>query len=124
MDQELKTILREIVGKIDKVDSRLGEVENKIDILDNRLGKVENRLGNVENKIDQVENRLGNVEDKLIVITNQLDRMEAESNSDVIAILESMNGKIETLATKEDIDYLAERLGKHDLEIDRLKRVK
>jgi chromosome segregation ATPase len=117
MDPELKAILKEIVGKIDKVENKLGEVENKID-------KVENRLGEVENKLDKVENRLGVVENKLVVITNQLDRMEAESNSDVIAILESMNGKLETLATKEDIDYLAGQLGKHDLEIDRLKRVK
>jgi hypothetical protein len=59
----------------------------------------------------------------LETITNQLDRIESEANSDIVAILESISGKIETLATKEDINYLAGQIGKHDLEIDRLKRV-
>ncbi|MNI32709.1 hypothetical protein D3C73_866310 [compost metagenome] len=61
---------------------------------------------------------------KLDSITSQLDRMEAESNQDVIALLEVINGKLELTATKEDINFLAGKLGQHDLEIDRLKRVK
>lgn len=43
---------------------------------------------------------------------------------DVVAMLEVISSKVETLATKEEIEYLAGKLGQHDLEIDRLKRIK
>jgi archaellum component FlaC len=68
--------------------------------------------------------RFDGVDGRLEAISSQLDRIEPETNDDVVAVLESISSKLETLATKEDIDYLAGQLGKHELEIDRLKRVK
>lgn len=46
------------------------------------------------------------------------------TNGDVISMLEVINRKLELTATKEDIEFLAGKLGQHDLEIDRLKRIK
>ncbi|TVY07433.1 DUF1640 domain-containing protein [Paenibacillus cremeus] len=57
-------------------------------------------------------------------VDERLDRIEVFQNEDVVAMLHVIQGKIETCASKEDVMYLAGKLGEHDLALDQLKRVK
>ncbi len=114
MDQELKAILESIQGELQSVK------ENQVTF----AKEVNQRFDGIDNRFNEVDNRFNEVDGKLGDIKSQLDRIEAESNDDIVALLETINGKLETLATKEDVAYLAERLGRTELEIDRLKRAK
>ncbi len=133
-----ETFSREVNLRFDSVDNRLNVVDNRLNGMDDRFDVMDNRFNAMDDRFDVMDNRFNAMDDrfnavdarfnvmdgKLDGIKNQLDRIEAESNDDVVALLESISGKIETLATKEDIEYLAGRLGRTELEIDRLKRAK
>jgi tetrahydromethanopterin S-methyltransferase subunit G len=135
MDQDLKDMLQsiivsqemfqnQVIARFDKVDAGFDKVDARLDKVDARLDKVDARLDKVDARLDKVDTRLDKVEGEISIIRTQLDRIEYEGNSDVLGVLEVMNAKLELTATKDDIDYLAMKLGQHDLEIDRLKRVK
>ncbi|RED85228.1 hypothetical protein [Cohnella phaseoli] len=142
MDQELKVILESIQGELksvkenqvtfakevnqrfDGIDSRFNEVDDRFNRIDNRFNEVDDRFNRIDNRFNEVDNRFNEMDGKLGEIKSQLDRIEAESNDDIVALLETINGKLETLATKEDVEYLAGRVGRTELEIDRLKRAK
>nr|WP_247741009.1 hypothetical protein [Cohnella sp. LGH] len=128
MDQELKAILESIQGELKSVKENqvtfAKEVNQRFDGIDNRFNEVDNRFNEVDNRFNEVDNRFNEMDGKLGEIKSQLDRIEAESNDDIVALLETINGKLETLATKEDVEYLAGRVGRTELEIDRLKRAK
>ena len=121
MDQELKGILESIQNELKSVkenqETFAKEVNHRFDAVDDRLNGIDGRLDGIDGRLDGIDGRLDEMK-------SQLDRIEAESNDDVVALLESIGGKIETLATKEDVEYLAARVGRNELEIDRLKRAK
>lgn len=114
MDQELKVMLESIQGELKSVkenqETFAREVSHRFDGMDNRFNEMDNRFNEMDGKLGEIK--------------SQLDRIEAESNDDIVALLETINGKLETLATKEDVEYLAGRVGRTELEIDRLKRAK
>jgi len=142
VDQELKVILESIQGELksvkenqvtfakevnqrfDGIDSRFDAVDARFDAVDARFDAVDARFDAVDARFGGIDNRLDEVDGKLVTITNQLNRLEGETNDNVIALLQTINGKLETLATKEDVEYLAGRVGRTELEIDRLKRAK
>ena len=128
MDQELKVILESIQGELKSVKENqvtfAKEVNQRFDGIDSRFNEVDNRFNEVDNRFNEIDNRFNEMDGKLGDIKSQLDRIEAESNDDIVALLETINGKLETLATKEDVEYLAGRVGRTELEIDRLKRAK
>ena len=121
MDQELKVILESIQGELKSVKENqvtfAKEVNQRFDGIDSRFNEVDNRFNEIDNRFNEMDGKLGDIK-------SQLDRIEAESNDDIVALLETINGKLETLATKEDVEYLAGRVGRTELEIDRLKRAK
>jgi hypothetical protein len=122
MDQELRSMLETIV---DHQEAMKEEMNARFEtIVDHQEAMKEEMNTRFETIQKDMNVRFDGVDGRLEVISSQLDRIEAETNDDVVAILESISSKMETLATKEDIDYLAGRLGKHELEIDRLKRIK
>jgi tetrahydromethanopterin S-methyltransferase subunit G len=118
VDQETKEMFESIM------QSFKNEINSRFDSVEGKLEGMNGKLEAVEGKLEVVEGEFVVVNGKLDTITLQMDRIEAEPNKDVIGMLEIIHSKMETLATKEDIDYLAGQLGKHELEIDRLKRVK
>jgi len=128
VDQELKVILESIQGELKSVKENqvtfAKEVNQRFDGIDSRFNEVDNRFNEVDNRFNEIDNRFNEMDGKLGDIKSQLDRIEAESNDDIVALLETINGKLETLATKEDVEYLAGRVGRTELEIDRLKRAK
>ena len=128
MDQELKVILESIQGELKSVKENqvtfAKEVNQRFDGIDSRFNEVDDRFNRIDNRFNEVDNRFNEMDGKLGEIKSQLDRIEAESNDDIVALLETINGKLETLATKEDVEYLAGRVGRTELEIDRLKRAK
>lgn len=67
---------------------------------------------------------LPSIKEQLTQMQHQLDRMEYAQTHDVLSLLTMIDAKLEQTATKEDIAYLARRIGEHDLELDRLKRIK
>ncbi|MBP1993701.1 hypothetical protein [Paenibacillus eucommiae] len=85
---------------------------------------LESIIKNQETLKSEVNARFDNIDVELSAIRTQLNRIETEANEDIIATLEIINNKLELTATKEDIGFLAGKLGQHELEIDRLKRVK
>ncbi|SDC75118.1 hypothetical protein SAMN02799630_01381 [Paenibacillus sp. UNCCL117] len=142
MDRELKLILETIVGKVEKLaekqdsfDARLGVLVDRQDSFDARLGvlmdkqgsfeaQVLTRLDRVEGELSTVSARLSKVEDGLESVKEQLDRNEAEFSQDVVTMLNLIHLKLERSASKEDMDFLAAKLGVHDIEMDRLRRMK
>ncbi|MDF2670458.1 MAG: hypothetical protein K0R67_2764 [Paenibacillus sp.] len=97
------------------------ELKAMLELLHSQISGLGDKLTDVSTRLNS---RLDSVDNKLIGIAVQLTRMETEGNNDVIIMLEMMDTKLELTAKKEDIDYLAGKLGQHDLEIDRLKRIK
>jgi len=135
VDQELKVILESIQGELKsvkenqvtfakEVNQRFDGIDSRFNEVDDRFNRIDNRFNEVDNRFNEVDNRFNEMDGKLGEIKSQLDRIEAESNDDIVALLETINGKLETLATKEDVEYLAGRVGRTELEIDRLKRAK
>jgi chromosome segregation ATPase len=113
MEQELKVMLELIIRNQESLQS---DVNARFDDVNARIDDVNARFDDVNARFDKVDN-------DLTMITMQLEKLEANTNSDVIAMLELMDSKLELTATKEDINFLAMKLGKHELEIDRLKRI-
>ncbi|MFD4819651.1 hypothetical protein [Peribacillus butanolivorans] len=50
----------------------------------------------------------------------RLDKAEGKNNEDTISILKQIESNTKGLSY--DIDYLAEKVGKHELELNRLNR--
>ncbi|XID90135.1 hypothetical protein ACF3MZ_16410 [Paenibacillaceae bacterium WGS1546] len=88
MDQELKLMLESIKGELESVKSEMRSMKD-----------------NQETFAREINVRFDGVDGKLEGSKSQLDRIEAETNDDVVTLLESINGKIEALATKEDVEY-------------------
>jgi hypothetical protein len=86
------------------------------------LGPMKEQLKDLAPMKEQLKD-LGPIKTQLAQMQQQLDRMENAQTHDVMALLAIINGKLEQTATKEDITYLARKIGEHDLELDRLKRI-
>ncbi|MFJ7684936.1 hypothetical protein [Peribacillus butanolivorans] len=53
-------------------------------------------------------------------MNGRLDKAEGNTNEDTIAILKQIESNTKSLSY--DIDYLTEKVGKHELELNRLNR--
>ncbi|MGJ7922933.1 hypothetical protein [Neobacillus sp. LXY-4] len=81
--------------------------------------------------IQQMEERMNgkfkNLEGKIKLVTNQLNRMEdslnivAQTASDnTMSILKRID--VNTSSSKQDVDYLAKQVGKHEMYFNRLNK--
>jgi hypothetical protein len=143
MDQILKAIQQmeeRMNGKLENLEERMnGKLENlegsmngKLENLEGSMnGKLENLEGKMNGKFENLEGRLNgkfeNLEGKFDVVTNQLDRMEDTLNivaqtasDDTVSILKRIDANTST--TKQDIDYLAKQVGKHEMYFNRLNK--
>lgn len=107
MDPELKLMLETIIKNQESFEK-----------------KVNIRFDGIDSELSSIKTQLVGVDNELSSIRTQLDRIENESNQDVIAMLEIINNKLEVAATKEDVNFLAGKLGQHEFEIEQLKRAK
>jgi adenylosuccinate lyase len=53
-------------------------------------------------------------------IHERLDRIESNSNEDVVALLKQIEKQTKTLSF--DVEYLAEKVGKHEMILNRFKQ--
>ena len=116
---------------MDKIIKALHQMEvrmnGKLESLESNMSGMNGRLENLESNMSGMNGRLEKLEGKFEIVTNQLDRMEDSLNivaqtasDDTISILKQIDAN--TSSTKQDIDYLAKQVGKHEMYFNRLNK--
>ncbi|WP_240413791.1 hypothetical protein [Paenibacillus periandrae] len=117
MDQDLINAIRIVVKE--EITEQLIPIKEQL----KDLAPMKEQLKELEPMKEQLK-ELPSIKEQLTHMQHQLDRMEYSQTHDVLSLLTMIDTKLEQTATKEDIAYLARRIGEHDLELDRLKRIK
>lgn len=108
--QELKEIMLQGFGI---VEQRFDKVEKRFEAVDKRFESVEKRFDSIEKRFDKVDADLTEVKERLA-------KIELAQPDDIKGILTHIEKSTESLT--KDVDYLSEKVGKHDLFFDRLNR--
>ena len=106
---ELKEIKHEQAvtnQRIDGLDKRIETMDKRIDGLDKRIEKIDKRIDDNTSRLDSLTNTVNIIHDQTVKLTEyHLITMEA----------------LKRLASKDDVDYLIDKVGEHDREIYKLK---
>ncbi len=89
------TDIRELTGRMDRVETKLDQVDGRLERVEGRLDRVEGRLDRVESKLEQVDGRLDRVEVLVEDNGRRLNRIE---------------GKLDNKVGREEFDALAGRV--------------
>ncbi|MGN7398094.1 hypothetical protein [Peribacillus frigoritolerans] len=81
------------------------------------LKAIQEMSKNINDRFDLLERQ---VSEGFRDVNARLDKAEGNTNEDIIAILKQIESNTKGLSY--DIDYLAEKVGKHELELNRLNR--
>ena len=98
MDQELKTMLSLLVGKVDVLNDKFDGLNGRVDGLNGRVDSLSDRFDRLSDKVDGISDRVGGLSDKVDGISDRVDGL----TFDVSGIKEILP----TLATKDDVARL------------------
>ena len=116
--------VRQILARLDSIDSRLGNVENRLSDVESRISNVEGRLSALEDKVDRrlqetrpiweqvlvrlegIENRMGSLESEMRIGFRRFGRQVGQLAKDVMEVRADQNDldrrmdELETKATQ------------------------
>lgn len=104
------------MDKLDLILDSLGELKQIVTNMRKEQEVTNARLDRMEKRLDRMDRRLETMESR----QEKMEKQHEITNERLIGIEQRLNDT----ATKEDVEYLARKLGEHELELDRLKRAK
>jgi hypothetical protein len=131
MSQELKELLRSVLKEeLQPIHERLGRLEEGQLRLEERQQRLEERQQRLEENQLRLEERQQRLEENQLRLEEKLDNFMVETRSHFKKVedeLERQRHMFELVSTKWksieiDIDYLSAKTGKHDTEINKLKK--
>lgn len=99
---EMEKILTEVAQHVRQLQTDVHSMGDRLGFVEGRLGGVESRLGRVEDRLDGVEARLSGVETRVTSIDGHVKNLDRRTTN-----IEEI---LPTLATKEDLRLVEERL--------------
>ena len=103
-------ILRQIIDKLDGMDSKLSGLENKSEGMDNKLNRLENKIDGLGRRLDAVFEQ-----------TAMLTEFKTETEAALAEINKTIESKYDLIL--RDIELIAGEQGKQRIDIARLKAV-
>jgi len=101
------------VGEVHKLDERFQTT-------DRRQEKSENRQQKIDSKLKQLDEQIGLIKFQFNRMESTLNAIVQNAQDDTITILNRIDSIINS--TKEDIDFLAEQVGRHEMYFKRLNK--
>lgn len=99
MDSAILEALRSVIQEeLQPVKQELGTVKND-------MGSVKQDMGSVMEDFDTLKEDLGTLKEQAHLIREQLDRMEANQNDDVIALLQHIDGKLTNFRNETQANF-------------------
>lgn len=115
----MEKILQQILEGQANLFSELGTVKNEVGKISGELGTVKNEVGKLNSEIRKINQRLDEMPTKA-----DLDKVIAEQQKDIIAMLERTATKESVAELSDDIEALNRRIFKQEAKIIRLEKVK
>ncbi|MFN7252413.1 MAG: hypothetical protein ACK4M9_16780 [Anaerobacillus sp.] len=92
----------------------------RFDNLDLQFNNVDRQFKNIDSQFKNIDSHLNNVELQFKVVLSRLDRIEKSQQEDVKDTLHLITKKVDRITY--DVDYLSEKIGKHDTKINSLEK--
>lgn len=124
MEEMLRELFREMKSELNReFDSKFKMLDSNINKLNSKFDKLDFKMDNVETNVTSFDQRFDILESKMTTgfsgVNERLDRIERSQNEDVLVLLKQV--KKNTGDIERDIEYISGKVGKHELEINRLK---
>lgn len=114
-------VLKEILQELKDVKTsqlRMEETQVQMNV---RLGRVEETQEQMNVRLGRMEETQDRMENDITEIKASVKRIEENEPQEVLSLLRIMNRKMDYVAI--DVEYLKEKTGKHDVEINRLNKL-
>ena len=106
--------------RIDGLDKRIGNMDKRIDGLDKRIGVMDKRIDGLDKRIETMDKRIDDNTSRLDSLTNTVNIIHDQTVKLTEYHMITMEA-LKRLASKDDVDYLIDKVGEHDREIYKLK---
>jgi len=105
-----EVILKQIIDKLEGMDTKLSGLENKYEGMDNKLNRLENKIDGMGRRLDAVFEQ-----------TAMLTEFKTETEAALAEINKTIESKYDLIL--RDIELIAGEQGKQRIDIARLKAV-
>lgn len=107
-------------SKFEKMDERFEKMDEQFQSTDRRQEKTENRLQKIDSKLKNLDEQMGSLKFQVNRMDSTLNTIAQNAQDDTMTILNRIDS-INT-STREDIDFLAEQVGRHEMYFKRLNK--
>lgn len=127
MEERMNAKFNKMDERFEKMDERFESIDQRFEKLDERFQTTDRRQEKSENRHQKIDSKLKHLDEQIGSLNFKFNRMESTLNTiaqngqdDTITILNRIDSI--TNSTKEDIDFLAEQVGRHEMYFKRLNK--
>ncbi len=109
----LKEELQPVKLELEKLNHRVGKLEGHVEKIEHRVGSLEKHVKTIEADVNQLKEVTSNIQAKQQIVFEQTAKLTEYHNE--------TQARFAQLATKDDLSYFDQKIGRHEREIFNIK---
>ena len=127
----MEAILKQILGEVSKLSSKIDQVDSKVDDLGSKVQSLDSKVQNLDSKVQSLDTKVDNLTERVTLVEQSQVRMENVMTTNFAALYdaremqtefnERIEAKVDILNSK--IDTIALQVNHHEHRFNRLKSI-